>query len=506
MLIQRVGTGLSLSLAIQANGPRAMALVFLWFWSAQLTNASELADLNALYKTGQYEKCSEQAATLLISNPANEDYSLVKIRAEMELGRYSAAAKTLAAGLKSVPKSFRLRWVGCDVLRFSGQADKVLEMEAEMTLLLQQAPLRYSDAANQIAVGRFMLSKQVDPRKVLNSIYNEIKKRQSNNIDLWLAIGDLALSKHDFKLAGDSFQQAVKLDATNPDAQLGVAKSFAPTDSKKAEAALKAAFTSNPRHVPSLLLMTDEQVDSELYDEAEATIKRITAVNPCEPQALAYRALLHHVRNEPEKEKPQRAAALQTWAENPAVDHLIGQKLSQKYRFAEGAEYQRRALKFDPQYLVAKTELAQDLMRLGKEDEGLKLAEQVYQSDNYNVLAHNLVTLQESLEKFRTLEADGLLVRMDAREADIYGNRVLELLRRAKKHCARNTMCGWIGRSSWNCFHVSKISPFALLACLVAPVSWAFVLVRSLPRIVRARAAPHPRAGRPRCGTSSATL
>src|SRR4051812_36350822 len=180
-------------------------------------------------------------------------------------------------------------------------------------------------------------------------------------------------------------------------------------------------------------MLADEQIDSEEYDAAEKTLQRVFTVNATEPLAHAYQALLDHLRNESEKEKQQRAAALATWAANPAVDHLIGQKLSQKYRFAEGAEYQRQALKFDPQYLLAKIDLAQDLMRLGKEDEGLKLAESVYDEDAYNVLAHNLVTLQENLAKFRTLESDGLMVRMDSREAEIYGNRVLDLLKRAKQ-------------------------------------------------------------------------
>ena len=47
------------------------------------------------------------------------------------------------------------------------------------------------------------------------------------------------------------------------------------------------------------------------------------------------------------------------------VDHIIGEKLSSAYRFAEGAAYQRRSLEMDPQYLPARTQLAQDLLRLG---------------------------------------------------------------------------------------------------------------------------------------------
>src|SRR5262245_8649503 len=113
---RKVRTGPSLSRPID----RAFAIaLFALCCSAPLAKAADLADLQSLYKSGEYEKCAEQARVLLISNPTNEDYSVVKIRAEMELGQYTEAAKTLAAGLKNVPRSFRLRCVGRDVLRFA---------------------------------------------------------------------------------------------------------------------------------------------------------------------------------------------------------------------------------------------------------------------------------------------------------------------------------------------------------------------------------------------------
>jgi hypothetical protein len=147
---------------------------------------------------------------------------------------------------------------------------------------------------------------------------------------------------------------------------------------------------------------------------------------------LALRAVIAHVKNQAESERFHRAAALKHWATNPEVDHLIGRKLSQKYRFAEGSKYQRQALEFDSKYVPAKMQLAQDLLRLGQEEEGWRLAEEALAADGYNVVAHNLVTLQDAIEQFRTLEDDGFLVRMDAREADIYGQRVLDLLKRAR--------------------------------------------------------------------------
>ena len=64
-----------------------------------------------------------------------------------------------------------------------------------------------------------------------------------------------------------------------------------------------------------------------------------------------------------------RAKALHFWPNNPRVDWLIGKKLAEKYRFAEAVAYQRQAWQFDPGYLPAKEELANDLLRSGQEAE-----------------------------------------------------------------------------------------------------------------------------------------
>ena len=54
------------------------------------------------------------------------------------------------------------------------------------------------------------------------------------------------------------------------------------------------------------------------------------------------------------------------------------------------------------------------------------------QEDQYNVVAHNLVTLHDRLKKFTVLSANDIPVRMDSHEAGIYCQAVLELLGEAK--------------------------------------------------------------------------
>jgi len=393
-------------------------------------------DAAALFRTGRYAESAAAAAEEADKNPFSENLYLLRIRAELELGRYAEAAKALDAALERLPQSVRLRCLGLEVCRFNRQADREKLFQTEIAELIQRFSWRYSDAPNQIAIGRLMLKQGVDPKTILTKLYNPIKRREPGLIDAPLASGDLALDKHDYQLAGEAFQQAAKIDPASAEAQLGIAKAFSSSDDKITSEAITAALSANPKHVETLLFVADHHIDSERYADAEATLAEVAAINPHHPRALAYKAVLAHLRNQPDQEKGYREAALKFWPENPEVDYQIGRKLSQKYRFTEGEQSQRRALEIDPGYLPARSQLAQDLLRLGREEEGLKLAEEVYEQDGYNVYAHNLVTLQESLARFRTLEEGGLLLRMESQEAEIYGRRVLELLKRARQDLA----------------------------------------------------------------------
>ena len=395
--------------------------------------AVDFVKLTTLFRTGQYTECVDATAVAIRESEFNENLRLLKLRAELELGRYADAAETLDAGLKKFTTSIELRWLGRDVWRFNGQPERATELENEIEQLVKQTPWRYSDAANRLVLGRFLLSRGADPKQVNDGAYNIVKKYQPTFAPAFVASGELALEKNDFALAAQNFEQAVKLDATDADAHFGLALAFASSDPAKAEVAIKAALERNPRHVGCLLLLADEHIDSERYEEAVAALAQVEAINPLHPKAAAYRAVLAHLRNQPESEKQYRETALKHWKTNPEVDYLIGKELSQKYRFAEGAEHQRQALLFSEKFLPAKMQLASDLLRLGQEEEGWKLANEVYEVDGYNIFAHNLVMLQENVAKFRTLEEDGIVVRMDAREADIYGRRVQQLLKRAKQ-------------------------------------------------------------------------
>src|SRR5690606_10682487 len=90
------------------------------------------------------------------------------------------------------------------------------------------------------------------------------------------------------------------------------------------------------------------------------------------------------------------------------------------------------ALAFQPDYVPAKRQLAEDLLRLGQTDEGWQLAEIAHKQDEYDVTAYNLTMLRDKMVSFRSLTNADFIVRMSAKEAELYGDRVLALLNRAK--------------------------------------------------------------------------
>ena len=393
------------------------------------------------YRTGDYAGCIAACDTTLSEMLGDEDWWMLKVRAQMAIGRYADALETWQLALDRHDRSIRIRLLGRDVLRMNDRADAAETLLDEILALAGRNPWRYSSAADRIAIGDVLLRNGEDARQVLELFYDRVKKEAPDAPDPYLASGALALEKHDYALAAESYAEALKRTPDDPDAHLGLARAYA-DDSERATAALTRALEINPRHVDSLLFQADNLIDREDYESAGRILFEALEINPIHPQAWAYRAVMAHLAGKKDDEIAHREQALAPWKRNPEVDHLIGLKLSAKYRFAEGAAYQRRALQMDGSYRRAKIQLAQDLLRLGGVDEndGWRLAAEVSKEDPYDVVAYNLVTLNDVLSKFTILRSDHFRLRMEPREAQIYGQRAMRLLEEA-----RETLCSKYG-------------------------------------------------------------
>lgn len=401
--------------------------------SARPGSGATLAETRDLFRTGQYEQCAEVSGAEIEKGSYSLEWRFLKLDSEMALGRYEDAAATMEEAKKVGSYNMKLLWKQRDVYRFNGKPEKANEVLSEIGARVERSSGTYRDLETMIVIGKFFLEIGADPKQIRVDVFKQLQQRSTQFVGSYVASAELALSKNDYALAAEDYQKALKVDPDNPEVLYGLARSFESSDAEKSEEFLTQALEINPNHADSLLLVAENHLLSERYETTKEVLERILKINPHEPRAWAIRSVLAHLASETEEEKAARDKALEHWSTNPEVDYLIGKYLAQKYRFAEAADAQRRALAMDADYLPAKMELANDLLRLGEVDAGWQLAEEVFDQDNYNVVAHNLSTLHDHMRKFRTLQRDGFVVRMDAEEAEIYGDRVLALLSEAKQ-------------------------------------------------------------------------
>jgi len=395
--------------------------------------AQEFEAAQKLFLAGKYDACLRACEAADPEGYRREEWQILHANTLLTVGRYPEAETVVSNALVRLVNSLRLRVVGYDTANASGSTWRARRRLQEINELVGSRSWAYREPVDMVALGRAALLMGVDARAVLEKFYGTAQKADPNLRDAYLASGELALSKHDYAIAAKTFTEALKKFPDDADVLHGLARAYEPSARARMLALIETGFEKNENHVPSMLLLTDHLVDAEEYAEAEKTLARALKVNPWHPEVWAYRAVLAHLRNDTSAEADARRNALKFWASNPVVDHLIGRKLSENYRFAEGAACQRKALEFNSEFLPARIQLAEDLLRLGDEGEGWELAEEVHKRDGYDVTAYNLVTLRGTMNKFATLTNENFILRMSAREAALYGDRALALLQRARE-------------------------------------------------------------------------
>jgi tetratricopeptide (TPR) repeat protein len=313
---------------------------------------------------GNYSEVIARAQKEVANDRYESDWRQLLVKSLLTVGRYDEAYTNAMEGLDGYSATIAMRLLARDAALYHNDVAGANRRLVEIKALIQQTPATARDPEQLVALGRALLLLGVEPRLVLENCFQQAEKLDSPPREAFLAAGGLALDKHDFALAATTFRAGLKAFPEDPDLEAGLARAFESGDRQEMLKALEAALAVNPRHIPSLLLLVDHLIDGEQYDDAEKNLAVVLSVNPHQPEALAYRAVLANLRNDSAQEAQCRAGALAYYQTNPEVDYLIGHKLSQKYRFAEGAAAQRRALAFEPDDPLAREELAEDLLRL----------------------------------------------------------------------------------------------------------------------------------------------
>lgn len=391
----------------------------------------------------------EKAATALIRGDYQEAESLARPRASTDpeaarvvleamlaQGRYKEAARFAQQVVVRFPTSAPAQVACYKALLPIGEGP--LAFQALMNAARTQ-PDGFNPPAEtpaSAAARAFALQKLgADPRLVLDRILQPATTIENPSREPFLVLGEIAIEKRDFLLASETFRRGLEHFPDDPDLLAGLASSF--QGSMEFHRTIERALKGNSRHVPALQAKAAAVIDAGKFAEARQTLDAALDIDPANPRTWAFRSLLESLEEKPAEAEAARAQALDLWPTNPEIDLVIGAGLGRNYRFEEAIVALRRAHAMDPTHGPVQFELGSSLLRFGAEEEGWTFIEQVQARDPYHVAAFNLVTLKDVVDRMQNLDGKGVRVRMDRREAAIYGARVLALCEEARRTLAK---------------------------------------------------------------------
>jgi len=392
--------------------------------------ASPLWGARDLLDQGQYEEAVEGLQENLREDPRNPLYYEQMAEALAATGDINAAGGLLASALQRGVSPYRIRWAMFELIRMIEPTHVALRVLPSVRMIKSAT---FEDPEARVAAGRSLLQLGADPKQVLNEYFRVALEEAKQSRAAHLAIAELALAKQDNQLAAETLRDALRHYPNDPELHLFMAQAVGPVAPETADDHLRRASEQNPRHPGLLLFLAEQALDQRDFEEAEEVLEALEGVNPDLPELGALRSVIATLNGREDAAAEYRETALKDWPDNPAVDHLIGRKLTQHYRFQEGIDHLQEAQLVDRYDATITLDLGMALLRYARDEAGWEAIESVREADPYNLIAYNLMELRDRIETFITLEREGIRLRMDPASAEVYGVRALDLLVEARE-------------------------------------------------------------------------
>jgi tetratricopeptide (TPR) repeat protein len=177
----------------------------------------------------------------------SSDWRLLLVKSLLTVGRYDEAYTNAMDGLNNYSGTIEMRLLARQTALFQNDIAGANLRLTEINTLLQQNSSAAQDPDQLVALGQALLLLGVEPKLVLENCFQRAEKLDPPPRESFLAAGQLALDKHDFKLAGDAFRAGLEKFPDDPDMECGLARAFESGDREEMLKALDAALAINPQ-------------------------------------------------------------------------------------------------------------------------------------------------------------------------------------------------------------------------------------------------------------------
>lgn len=377
------------------------------------TNPNEAAAqaglLRAYLETGKYKE-AEDAAKKFNSHEAK--LALAEVYAIT--GRYNEAINEFDRISKAAKDTVKHRadFRRGELLVLTGKEEQGEPIFKSFIQLYNSEKEKSAEDLTLIAQALTYLEKYKDA----NDVILEAGSEDNEFIEAKLVGGELYTTKYNYAEAADFYKEALEINPNSARTYLGMAANKQIEGGEEMQQALAKALEINPNYVEAFTLRATTRIEGENYPEAISDLEAALKINPNSLEAHSLKAALFWLQDRKSDYENEIKTVL---AINPKYGKLyetLSHFATQTRRYAESAEFSKKAMELSPNLWDAHLSYGIALTRLGKVAEGRAEMEIGFKGDPFNVRAKNTLDLLDVLAEYPTVNHGSFILRASAKE------------------------------------------------------------------------------------------
>lgn len=365
--------------------------------------------LRAYLETGKYKEAEDAARKF---NSPEAKLALAEVFAIT--GRYNEAIaefERISRTAKDTPKH-RADLRRAELLVLTGKAEQAEPIFKSFIELYNSEKEKNAEDLTLITLALTYLEKYKDA----NDVILEASSEDDEYIEAKLVGGELFTTKYNYAEAADFYKEALEINPNSARTFLGLAANKQIEGGEEMQQALAKALEINPNYVEAFTLRAMTRIDGENYADALQDLDAALKINPNSLDAHSLKAALFWLQDRKSDSDNEIKTVLGINPKYGKLYETLSHFATNTRRYAEGAEFSKRATELTPNLWDAHLSYGIALTRLGKITEGRAAIEESFKGDPFNVRAKNTLDLLDVLAEYPNTNRGSFLIRASEKE------------------------------------------------------------------------------------------
>lgn len=391
--------------------------------------------------TGKYERGKEQIVSFLEKHGNGVE---PRLRTELGwynliLGKYKQGLEALNLVIDERDHALKAKWIKTRILRESGKYDQLQKIFRSAHSFSKTDKSSRLSPEKRYFLARIIWDygiwsgKETLIRLVAETMMPSVLEEKEKFPEARTFLASCFAEKTQYQDAYEELKKVRKYNKQHPYTLVQLAQvTREGKQEKEAKKYIAAVARVNSHYFPLLKMRVKQSLIWRDRGTANKLIDRALNVNLHSPLFLSYRAVLRYIRGDMEAFRSFEKKVLSQNSKYGNLYFILGNVLTQRYRFQEAQKYFSRARSLNPNLSRTLREQGINFIRLANEKKGRRILERYYQRNSFDEKTVNVLNLLDDLlgDTFVTQTFPGYRVRMNRKEVDVGYPFVRALLKR----------------------------------------------------------------------------